>query len=223
MMNMKKNFIAFIFTLTLMPLSACNNGKLYENKISQLREYVYSTETDDYVLTCYGEVKEFPFRDDGTVGELKRILTFKIIPKGSFNAENKDLSVNCRLNEEVLSAKFEFKPLAVSRYAYVYPEKLPDEEFEATITVDGGSETLKLKSKRRDDLISYSDALTAAKKIADGAIDDYFTEPNYGEIRIRLIENEGYNFWYVGFFDGKTSTSYLVDGLTAEILAIKND
>lgn len=219
---MKKIFIiAVVASLSL--FTSCKKQEPFVKKISQLRENVFVAEAENYSVHCYAELREEPNLNDGNPADMKPLVTFKIIPKNNFDVENKELSIEYSFNEESYKGNFEFKPLAVVRYSYIHTESLPTADFKAVLTIDDSSEIIELHSKKRADLIPYATAVAEVKKHAQNSLDVFFDDNETGEIKIRLIENDGYNFWYVGFFDAKNSVSYLVDGLTGEILAIKNN
>ena len=69
-----------------------------------------------------------------------------------------------------------------------------------------------------ENTIGYERAISAIKSSDGDKLSEYFSNEEYGEIMIRLIENDGALYWYVGFTDGNETTAYLVDGKTAEIL-----
>ena len=66
------------------------------------------------------------------------------------------------------------------------------------------------KSLKNKAIITYSAAIFDVKKYTKGRLDGYFGV-DVGEIRVKLIENEGFNYWLVEFIDEKSTISFLVD------------
>ena len=216
-----KKIIAFTFAvLTVLTMSGCKKRADYSQKISQLRTEIFTGETDRFTLYCYGETRETPFETDGKITEVHPFSSFKIIPKQGEACEG-EILVKFGVAGLNLCGKFEYKPLADARYAYILSPCLPKENFTAVISLGGEDYPVEMHSLKLADTIDYAAALSVAQKAFGADGEKFFNDDNYGEIRIRLLENDGYNFWYVGFFAENLKREYLIDGKTAEILATK--
>lgn len=216
-----KKIIAFTFAfLTVLTMCGCDKRADYSQKISQLRTEIFIGKTDRFTLYCYGETRETPFETDGKTTEVRPFATFKIIPVTGEACEGEIL---VRFGAAGLNfcGKFEYKPLADARYAYILLPCPPKENFTAVISMGDEDYSVEMRSLKLADTIDYAAALSVAQKACGADGEKFFNDESYGEIRIRLLENDGYNFWYVGFFAENFKREYLIDGKTAEILATK--
>ena len=74
-------------------------------------------------------------------------------------------------------------------------------------------------SQKNSDTIAYEKAINQLSK-NDESVKEFLNSNNY-ELKIRLIDNEGYDYWYIGFSNADKSISFLVDGKTGETVAKK--
>ena len=216
-----KKLITILLTLTLLvfPLS-CKKPKPYLSKISQLRENVYLGSKEDFRLTLYPESRENPLENDGVVGKTEKVLIFKLdFSSSDFEYENCKITFN--LGGKSYNGVFEYKPLSTFLYASVTVESLPQNELTVNLSLDEKSVGLTLLPQKNSNSISADEAIS---KICDSESNcEAFLNSDKGEIRIRLIDNDGYDYWYVGLLDGEKTVSYLIDGETGEIIAKKDD
>ena len=90
------------------------------------------------------------------------------------------------------------------------------------LSVDGELYSVCLSSVKNADTITYIRAVNGIIETDAERLSAFKKNEPY-ETRIRLIENNGYNFWYVGFINSAKTLSYLIDGATGEILAVKEN
>jgi hypothetical protein len=87
------------------------------------------------------------------------------------------------------------------------------------ITNKNKRQALTLNSIKSQTTIPYATAITSLVN-NDSEIKKIF-DSDSAEIRIRLINNDSYDYWYVGVCDGKKEYSFLIDGQSGELLACK--
>lgn len=218
---MKKIILFVCAVLTVLSSGGCEKRSGYPQKISQLRTEIFMGETDRFTLYCYGETREILFEADGKPTEVRPFASFKIVPKSGEACEG-EILVKFTISGLNLCGKFEYKPLADARRAYILSPDIPKENFTAVINSDGEDYAVEMRSLKLADTIDYAAALNAAKNAYGTDGEKFFNDENYGEIRIRLLENDGYNYWYAGFFAENVKREYLIDGKTGEILATKS-
>ena len=217
---MRKALIVILSAALIFAVCGCKKDSFTDEKISQLRTDIYAFESDSFNLFCYCEKRENPFKEDGNVGERQTFAIFKIVPTGEDLSE-KEILVKYAAEKFTVCGKFEYKPLSDARYAYLAVPVLPDENFTAELTIDGKSVTAEMKSLKRSDLKDYKIAIDAVKAADEKNLKKFFGDREYGEIRIRLLESGGDNYWYVGFISENEKREYLLDGVTAEIIDIR--
>jgi hypothetical protein len=86
------------------------------------------------------------------------------------------------------------------------------------LTINGKSQTITLKSVKNKSTKSYGEVLKKLKKE-----ESFSNKLKNAELRIRLINNDGHDYWYVGLVTKEKTSSYLLDGETLEIIARKED
>ncbi|MBR2336783.1 MAG: hypothetical protein IKA61_02435 [Clostridia bacterium] len=212
----KKLFI--IITVLCSALTCCGKNSKLDSKISQLRNDIYAYDCKDFTLTALADTVEAPLSSDGAVGKLEKVITFKLKTKNpAQNTEN--CSIAFSLNKKNYSKDFEFKQIPTLLSCQVKVNELPKKSLEISLTVNGKASQITLKSVKCPSTKSYGDVLKMlsseedfAKRIEENA-----------ELRIRLINNGGYDYWYVGIIDKEKTVSYLVDGESLEIIAKKSD
>ncbi len=213
---MIKKLLLLITTVCLAFNVSCKKNSKYDGKISQLRNDVFTYDCTDFCLTVYSEFVETPLLNDGVKGKVENVLTFKLKNKNaSNNFENCHLSFN--LNKKDYSKNFEFKQIPSLLICTVVVEELPSSKFDVMLTINGKSQAIALNSVKNKSTKSYVEVLKSLEKE-----EEFSNKINENvELRIRLINNDGYDYWFVGIIDEKTTTSYLIDGETLEIVAKK--
>ncbi len=216
---MKKIALCVVLLLTFQ-LSGCKKNAEYEDKISQLRYDVLYGETDDFDVTAYVEKREDPVCQDGLAGETANFLTFKIefdrdtVLKSSPVIEFETDGIKYRKETE-------YKPLSDFVYCFFSPKKLPDKKLNVKITTDEKSETVTLLSVKTKSTLTYNEVLNSLIKSKTPSATEIFDGKTQYEIKIRLIYSDGYECYFIGLETKEKSVSFLLDGSTGEIIAIK--
>ncbi|MBQ4099294.1 MAG: hypothetical protein IJC87_04145 [Clostridia bacterium] len=198
-------------------LSSCKNTSLGKAKISQLRQNAYYYECADFSLFTYPEQCENPQKDDGIKNALVNRLCFKLQFASVSPTDN--CSVEFFIGDKNYHANFEYSPLSTFLYCTVFVETLPKDELYVKFNLNGKTIGANLSPLKNKTTISFDKILNNLKN-NDEFVKE-FLQKDDGEIKIRFIDNDGFDYWYFGFIDEKTTTSYLIDGQTGEVLAVK--
>ena len=199
-------------------LSGCDKGADLSPYISQNRLQIYSGSSENYELSVYAERREDPFIEDGYTGDMKSVLILKLSQKsGDLTAANVTVVYN---NEE---KAFSYDK-GVRNSNQIVVETLPESPtVTAKITVGDKSEVIELYSQKLATDCTYLEAIDAVQNYDGETVERLF----YGnralaEINVRLISDDGKNYYFVGLIEegGKTS-AYLIDAATKTVIATR--
>lgn len=218
-----KKFI-FIIQLTIfaflgaLAFTGCEKSADLSPYISQNRLQIYGGKSESAELTVYAERREKPFIGDGFVGDIENVLIIKLDGVGC-DITSADVTVVYDNEEKVFAYD---KGVRNSNVLTV--EKLPESPtVTAKITRGDSSETIELYSKKLSTDCTYGDAIDAVQNYDGETVERLF----YGnraiaEINVRLISDDGKNYYFVGFIEegGKTN-AYLIDAETKTVIATR--
>lgn len=216
---MKKLLLSVISLLAIITFASCKPQDQISPRISQLRNEIFFGESQNFKLSAYCEKRENPLENDGVCGKLENYLIFKI-DFGKSQSAIENCSINFALNGKEYCETFEYKPLSSFLFAHVCVENLPTESIAVCIKGPNLNETLTLCSIKNKNTVDYFYALQTITSSNENCKN--FLESGNGELRIRLIDNDGYDYWYIGFISPEKTLSFLIDGETCEIIAQKN-
>ena len=197
--------------------SGCKKNEPTAPDVSQIRYDVFYAEDDRFKISVFAEKREDPFIADGNPAPLSPFVSVKVTPKADENLENADMIAEIKTNEKTYAATFDFKPVSTTRECRLYPEKPLNGKFVLTLNVNEEKFVYEPKSLKNKAIITYSAAIFDVKKYAKGRLDRYFIEDT-GEIRVKLVENDGFNYWLIEFIDEKSTISFLVDASSGEVV-----
>ena len=218
---MKKFIVLLAAIFMLTTVCACSeNDKTFE-RISQLREDIFYYGDEEFSLYAYPELRENPFVEDGYAGKTDNYIIFKLTTAGN-KEPIESPTVYFELNDKIYTKQFDFLPLAVNLYCQVDVDELPVGNFSVTIKFNGTEKDINFESLKKNSTFSYKDIINLAKQCNNITVKDFFENPDNYELRLRLIENSGFNYWYVGI-SGENSVALLYDGETGELIAVKDN
>ena len=215
---MIKKLILLTLAICTSFLFGCKEKSKYDDKISQLRNDIFQFENEEFKLTAYAEIVETPLVDDGVKGKTEKVLVFKLknkIPTQCFEQCN----ISFKIKDNNYSKDFEFKQISTLISCAITVKELPSSSLDVTLTINNQSQAINMQSIKNKSTKSYGDVLKRLKE--DNSISDKLKEAV--EIRIRLINNNDYDYWFVGIVSKEKTVSFLLDGETLEILARKDD
>lgn len=215
---MKKLLLTTLCIIFTFLLFSCSKPPLYEGKISQLRQEIFFAENEQFKLVCYPETRENPMENDGICGKIENVIIFRLTFKSSAIKDSTyDISFN--VNGKSYNGKFEYKTIPNLLTSTISVENINFKDLQVTVTSENQTYSLKAIAQKNSDTITHIKAINQLSK-NDEQAKEILNSNNY-ELKIRLIDNEGYDYWYVGFSNGEKSVSYLIDGKTGEIVAKK--
>ncbi len=218
---MKKILSLFVISILLLfatlGLTACNNQSRLLPFVSELRENVYEGNGETITLKAYYGYREAPFVNDGKIGNCVKTLTFII-------NECQDMEISyslelCFLNNTIIN--FE-KTHTGKLKAKIELENLDLSNFEVKVIYSSKKESITLTSILPDKTLTLNDVLINLENNQAELIQHYTSNSTFnGEIYARIIVKNGAPYWYIAFGDGNTLKAFLVDGITGEVLAIR--
>ncbi|MBQ8726636.1 MAG: hypothetical protein IJY84_06025 [Clostridia bacterium] len=216
---MKKLLSTLLLTALFFALPCCTAPEQVDPRISQLRADVLYSDCQNFKICAYLESRENPLENDGVCGKVENFIIFKI-DFGKSQTTFESCSVKFAVLDKEYCGDFEYKPLTSFLFAHVQVDALPAEPITVCISGKDLNETVTLYSIKNESTVSYNSVLDNLAQ--NNQTCKEFLEGDKGEIRIRLIDNDGYDYWYVGLFNGEKIISFLVDGETCEIIAQKD-
>lgn len=215
-----KKIITLILLITAVFLCSCSDSKRDLDGISQLRFDVLICECDDYSVFAYKEIREEPFLEDGSAGETKKVLIFKIQFK-NVTALKSSPTLSFSQNNISYRKELEYKPLSNYVSCIFDVTEFPNSFLEVNITINGENHSLRLNSTLNKNTLGYKKIVQKVKKSTDTDILAFFNENKQYEMKIRLLPSEGFNYYYLGLIGKNQSLDLLLDGVSGEIIAKK--
>ncbi len=218
---MKKSPFLFllVFCLSFFCVTSCKKEFSLNDYVSYCQTNVYVGEYNGLKITAYYGQAEFPYKSDGIKGNLLPYLTFKI------NAvePNANYHVSVTTDKEYQS-DFSFEPVKSHLTATLPVKNLDAYTFDATVTVKNEPVAVKFTSIIPDNVITVDKALSSLYTNQKSYVDSLKDGDNFNaEIIIKLTVVKEKPYYYVGIADKDNNyKALLIDGYTAEILAIRN-
>ncbi len=218
---MKKLLILSALFLPVLFLFACDGQPTLMKNVSELTEYVWQAESDDYILKAQYGYRETPYVPDGTVGTLSYGLTLRLTPKTA--VQNAEYRAVLTLGETPYEAPFTLDPVRHKLNAVIPTEERPAERFTVTVTRAETEDCLELVSLLPENTLNASQALEALETNQSDLLNDYRTNGVFNaEITLRVFVNKEHPYWYVGLVRGEHKiVALLIDGIQGEVLAIR--
>ena len=216
---MKRKFVFILLIIVCLPmLFSCGYTQQEKNNISQIRYNVFYGEQNGVCVKAFSEEKEYPFINDGIACGRENFVIVKVL--NEFNPTKITLSFNGQTytnqgeyNANTNSIDYSFKV-----------KRLPDKEIVVETETNSTKTQLICKSMLKSDTISPLIALEKVNKEQSDFVSSLYENGEFkAEIYIRLIVENDYNFYYVGYAQGSNKiTAFLIDGVSGEILAGKS-
>ena len=205
--TMKKILPLFLLLSCCFLLCSCGKTSDYSEYVSQIRENCFTGESDSLAVTAYAEMREYPLKSDGFVGEMSNYLILKIRFKSDQNMLKTDLSAHFYIDKEY-SADLSFRAETDSYVANVRVDKLPEEGF--TVTLVGGEKPENVTLMKAPVSITADKALKAATAYKKDLLTKLVADKSDFEIMIRLILQGGDAYYYVGITETEFTTALLI-------------
>lgn len=210
---MKKLFVIF-FTLIFVVCACSQTTNAFELKISQLRYDVLTAENQDYLATCYLELRESPFCLDGISNANQNVVIVKLKLKN-----HTDGAYSIRITtDKTFEQACVFDAVYCCFVASFYNVEVPNDNFCLEVVSENNVQTLSLQSVKQADTITYQKAVSSCEKQAKQTLAEL--GDNY-EICVRLIHENNELFYFVGFSTAEQTLAYLLDATSGKIIANK--
>ena len=218
-MKLKTFFVCMLILFSAF-FCGCKTENHLVNYVSELRTDVFKGESENYrVVANYG-YKETPFIADGTAKNKTYRLSFKLLDKETSEAT---FELSFSHGGKDYSSTFNFDPVSHSLLASVELDDFALKEFSICIANASNSETILMQSLLPKNTISFTSALDHVAKKQSKLIENY-TDQNgnfTAEIHLRVLVKEQTAYWFVGIVKDGNMKAFLVDGISGEILAMK--
>lgn len=187
--------------------SCAKKVNLGEN-VTRLRADCFYGETENVTLYIYPELRESPMIADGTQNPVKKIVVIKL---KALNGKTGEFKVRFTTDREY-DETFNFSTISDCYISTVEVNKLPDKPFIATISFGDKDENVNMQSLLLDGTVTPDTALNNAYSAKKDYLDAMINGDAFnGEIYLRLIAENGKNYWYVGFITEKNTLCVLLD------------
>lgn len=199
--------------------AGCRENNIYIEKISDLRQDIYTGNADDLTITAHYGFKESPFIADGKASDKVYGYTFTlhIIPDEikrsvEFSDENKKYS-----------AVFELDDLTSEYKAFIETQKHFHRQFTITLICGTDIQEVMLTSLVPDNCIEYQKALGILTEKQKPLFDAYTIGGEFNaEIYMRIFVKDLKPYWYVAIASNDKLKAMLIDGFNGELLAVKD-
>lgn len=219
-----KKIITFFFTVivlfSVLCFGSCARNDKMEKLVSQLRYDVLYSSSENYEIYAYKELTELPLKSDGKIGELKNVLTFKIVFRKEISLKSSPI-IQFRLDGINYRKEFEYRPLSNYVSCCLILPSMPENKLDVTIDFDSEKQTHTLLTTKNKKTLSEKDILSFLKNTEDADARKILDGEKEYEIRIRLIYSDGFNCYFLGLYNEDFSVNFLLDGETGELLAKK--
>ena len=215
---MRKFTVVFILMICVICSVGCTKD-IYTDRISELRQDIYTGNVDGATITAYYGFKETPYAADGNVAEKIYGYTFylSVIPdevKRSFAISDGDKKYKADFSLDEITGEYK---------AFVESQK----HFKKSFTVDYicGSEikNVTLNSIVPENCIAYSDAMRSLTEKQRALFDLYTVDGEFcAEIYMRVFVKNDTPYWYVALVRSDKTKALLIDGSSGELLAVKD-
>ena len=213
---MKKILSFAAIVAAIVAFSSCKSKVDLTPYVSQIRSDIFRGESENYAVTSYLETKERPLVADGKASGMLPAIVVRLTVKGEIDETLSGAKVTFTVDKEY-SALFTFRPESDVYVASCYTDALPQKALTVTVSAGGTEENVELFSIA-EGIASPLKALNAAS----AANDEFFRTEEFSsmkfEINIRLLEDDGRFFYYVGFVTKDETYATLVSADGEKVL-----
>ena len=217
---MRKNIIVNLLVIFLLIFSVqlfgCEKKSILLPFVSELRSEIFEGKSENFSIKAHYGYRETPYLNDGKVSPYSYELTFFLMGNVQNNVSY-SLEL-CPFNEKV---DFEVTNNGTLKASYKVKE-FSEKSFGVILCYSTESEKITLTSILPENTLTLNEVLLKVEKSQEVLINSYYSDANFNaEIYARVLVKNDRPFYYIAFANGKTLKAFLVDGLTAEVLAIR--
>lgn len=226
-------FLLLIFTLSLINIGCSNKiPSEVKNNLSEIRTNIYEANNDNLSVNIITGEREDPYVLNGTAQGMTEYTVITIIPENPDNI-SADITYNyiLKTGKKDYSGTFTLHPFGNS-YAAEIAQKINVRSLEIQVTASKDdwnfNETLVLESILTENMIGWEDALLVGMDALENAISSMYDKKTLkAEVYVKLLcdplGKTTDHYWYVAFADGKKIASVLIDPVSKEVLAVREE
>ncbi len=217
---MKRKLSILILCITLMLFSGCKTQPTLDKYVSELRSNCYESVDSTLPITAGYGFMESSKNLDGKISQKQYGLVFRLKDN-----QNENITYSVSLNHNGKEYKSTFKLNAVSHTlsAMLPVDNFNVSEFEVVLSYSSTNQVIKMKSTLPEGTISHSKALEYLQKHQGELVNSYYTDGEFcAEICLRVIVKDNHPYWYIGISNDKGTKALLIDGLSGDVLAVRD-
>lgn len=233
---MKKiSILLFSLLITLSLINIGCAGKIpseIKDNLSEIRINIFEATNDNISVNIITGQREEPYVLNGSAQGMNEYTVITIIPENPDNIST-DITYNYLLKtgKKDYSGSFTLHPFGNS-YAAEISEKINTKSVEIKITASKDdwnfNESIVMESILTENMISWEDALLIGMEALENSISSMYSKKNLkAEVYVKLLcdplGKTTDHYWYVAFADGKKVASALIDPISKEILALREE
>lgn len=215
--NRRICFFLLTFCLLFLALfSACQKKIDYFDYVSELRDNIFTAETEGYALRIYSVKKESPYAADGIPKEVSaRTEIYFLAPEG-----DKECQISFSVEEKTYGGEMSFDNVKAEYYYSCSLDISELKEFPCKLRYGDSELTLTASSVKNEKTITPKSILNGLEKEESELFSSMTDKYGFaGEIYCRLIFEES-AYYYVGIIDRSGNIqAFLINAETGKILA----
>ncbi len=217
---MKKNIfilLSFILSIfTLLGVTGCKKTSYLLPYVSELRADVFEGNFSRYTIKAYYGYRENPYVNDGKVGNCSSELNFILI-----GAETEETAFTLEVFDYQEVLKFEKSPNG-KLVARLNVENFDKKQFTVALGYSSQKIEITMCSIVPETTLNVNEILLNIEKSQTNLLNAFSPSGVFeGEIYARIIVKNQKPYWYLALANGKTLKAFLVDGMSGEVLAIR--
>ena len=201
---------------TILNVVGCKKTSYLLPYVSELRADVFEGSFSSFTIKAYYGYRETPYINDGKVGNYSHQLTF--ILQGA-NTEETAFTLEIFDYKEVVN--FEKTPSG-KLVARLNVDDFDKKEFDVALGYSSQKIQITMCSLLPEETLDVNEVLLNIEQTQTNLLNSFSPSGVFqGEIYARIIVKNQKPYWYIALANGKTLKAFLVDGLTGEVLAIR--
>ena len=210
--------IMVVFACSFVTLhSGCEKSSTLLPYVSELKKDIFVGDNQDFNLKAYYGYKENPYASDGKVETHPYTLTFMLLnTKESQTAYT--LTIPC-----INDCKLEFtKNNSGKLVSSIEIENFNQSSFDVKLQFSSQIIDIKMHSILPENALDIDSVLKKIEVEQSNLINNYMFDSKFNaEIYARVIVKDDKAFWYIAFANNDGLKAFLVDGVSGEVLAIR--
>lgn len=207
--------------VTALSLIGCSKSTDLNKYVSERLTEIFFCEQDGFTLTASYSQKEYPYCNDGIVGELSDLFEIKLqAPDNSA-----EYNIKFTVAGKEYGGEMSFESV---RQIYTFSQSIRcagETQLTFTVTSETGENTLVANSVKNENTLSTKEILQYIQKAEPERISALMQNGIFAaEIYIRLVYKDGECFYYASITDRSGNTySMLIDSESGKILATREN